>query len=804
MRPSIWPDWIEHLRAKSVAFGGESLAAHTWEVLRKLAELRNLRPTLPALVGAERLWHCLFWACFLHDFGKAARGFQDRLKGGPTWRHRHEVLSLAFLDWITPGLTDNEQTWVSAAIASHHQDADDIARLYPDLDEDPLNPLIAELDEATVAALWRWLDACAVVWRDALGFSPAEVAPIPLPSQSEAVDMVMVQGVGRIRAWLYRYTDWVHDMAHAPVHERTIGVILRGLMTDADHMASAHLTALPGPVQESWERLAERILAPLRKTGAAAAPYTHQRASAAAAGRSALLIAPTGSGKTEAALYWALGDGSAPVARLFYALPYQASMNAMFDRLRDPHRGFGPKAVGLQHSRALQALHARLLRSEEGIVSAADAARWEHNLTMLHSRPIKVFSPYQMLKTLFQLRGFEGMLADYAGGAFVLDEIHTYDPERLALILALAAYLRTQYGARFFVMSATFPRIIRERLREAIGDYHLITADPALLAQFRRHRLHLLPDELMTDGVGRIVQDVQRGKQVLVCANTVNRAQDLYAALHRAGLPPDRILLLHSRYTFRDRQSRELHIHHLCGSDAPSDRRMPLVLVATQVVEVSLDIDLDTIYTDPAPLEALLQRFGRVNRRGRKGICPVYVFREPADGQGIYGRRDGQDQPGRIVRITLEELDRHDGEVIDEAGISDWLDAIYADPLLRRAWDDAYQRVADQAALILRDLRPFTSNPQREEEFEQLFDGVEVIPRAFEREYLDCLMHDRFLEASDYLVSISRRRFAILRRQGQVHPAVAEGSRKAWVVDLDYDPELGLRFDAPLADPDWS
>lgn len=795
---------MEHLRAKSVAYGGESLAAHTWEVLRKLAELRNLRPALPELVGAPRLWHCLFWACFLHDFGKAARGFQARLNGGPRWDHRHEVLSLAFLDWIAPGLADDEQRWALAAIASHHRDADDIAQLYPDLDDDPLAPLLADVDAATVTALWRWLDACALAWRDALGFDPGEVGALPLPDRSAAVAMVTVEGVRRTREWLYRYSDWIDELPQAGDGARVLGVLLRGITTSADHMASARLARLPPPVQESWEDLARRILAPLRAQDPSIEPYAHQRASAAASGSSALLIAPTGSGKTEAALYWALGDGRTPLPRLFYALPYQASMNAMFDRLRDGDRGFGPQAVGLQHGRALQALHARLLRGEEGVASAAAAARWERNLNTLHARPIKVFSPYQMLKALFQLRGFEAMLTDYAGGAFVLDEIHAYDPERLALILTLVTHLRTCYGARFFIMSATFPRIIRERLVEALGTDRVITAGPALFARFRRHRLRMLTGELTLDGVERIVEDVRSGKQVLVCANTVRRAQDMRAALQHAGLPADQVLLLHSRYTFGDRHQRELSIRARCGADVPFERRAPLALVATQVVEVSLDIDLDTIYSDPAPLEALLQRFGRVNRRGRKGICPVHVFREPSDGQGVYGRANDREQSGRIVQVTLAKLEQHDHAVIDEAETGEWLDAIYADPVLRAQWNAAYQRVADQAALILRDLRPFASNPQREDEFEQLFDGVEVVPSCFERHYLDHIAEDEFIEASNYLVSISKQRFAIARRQGKVRPAVHDGSRRVWVVDLDYDAESGLHFDAPASDPDWS
>lgn len=796
MKPSIWPDWMDHIKAKSAKNGGETLAEHTWDVLVKLAELYRLRPNLPALVGAPRLWHCLFWACLLHDFGKAARGFQARLAGGPSWPHRHEVLSLAFLDWIAPALSDEEQSWLLAAIVSHHRDADYIARTYADVAADPLVPLVAELDDAVVAHLWRWLAECAVPWRDALGFAPEVVAGITPVEREEAIRLVCEQGVRRVRFWLDRYADWLDELPYEPTQIVTLGVLLRGLTTSADHMASAHLERVPAPVQESWRSLAARILKPGQR------PYPHQECSATA-NDSVILIAPTGSGKTEAALYWALGDGSRPVARIFYALPYQASMNAMFDRLRDDAKGFGEQAVGLQHGRAVQALHARLLDSETWSSVAATRARWEKNINTLNARPIKVFSPYQMLKAMFQLRGFEAMLTDYAGASFIFDEIHAYEPKRLALILALMTYLRQHYGARFFVMSATFPTLIRERLADALGPHRTITADDSVFKQFQRHRLHLLDGELTQEGVDRIVADVRAGKQVLVCANTVRRAQEIYAALGDAGLRDDERLLIHSRYTFGDRNRREADIRALCGVDMPSATRRPFALIATQVVEVSLNIDLDTIYTDPAPLEALLQRFGRVNRSCAKGICPVYVFRQPDDGQYVYGNHKDEHQRGHIVRVTLAELERHNGELIDESAINTWLDTIYADPQLQSQWEIDFRQMALQAAAILGSLRPFNSDEQKEEEFESLFDGVEVVPRCFEAQYVAHLMRDEFIEANNYLVSISKQKFATLARNGLMRRAETEGLRHAWVADLEYDPLVGLVFDSTSRDPHW-
>src|SRR5258706_12059562 len=92
---ALIPYHIDHLKAKSLNFGGETLAQHTWDVLSRLADQTRLRSRLAETINAERLWSQLFWSCFLHDFGKAATGFQERLQENApanTWsdgKHRH-------------------------------------------------------------------------------------------------------------------------------------------------------------------------------------------------------------------------------------------------------------------------------------------------------------------------------------------------------------------------------------------------------------------------------------------------------------------------------------------------------------------------------------------------------------------------------------------------------------------------------------------------------------------------------------------------------------------------------------------
>ena len=198
-----------------------------------------------------------------------------------------------------------------------------------------------------------------------------------------------------------------------------------------------------------------------------------------------------------------------------------------------------------------------------------------------------------------------------------------------------------------------------------------IEADSALFQKFIRHQLILHDGELLTDsGLANVVNDAKAGKSVLVVCNLVDRAQEAYnqisAQLNQVNI---RTELLHGRFNMRDRSAKEKLIREATG--ATSEKRQPIVLVATQAVEVSLDIDLDTIYTEPAPLEALIQRFGRINRRRKqKDLAPVHVFRQPDDGQKIYDPE--------LVQRTLSILEREHERPIDEGAIGTWLDEIYS------------------------------------------------------------------------------------------------------------------------------
>ena len=786
MQPSIenvpYPDWLNDVWAKSAELGEggqpETLAQHTWYVLSRLAEFIQLRPNLPMQLNVPRLWHILFWSAFLHDFGKAAAGFQTQLRpDGKRWGHRHEVFSLAFVDWLIDDLSPEEQQWLVASIVSHHRDFEEIQRIYPTPDwddNDPLKPQLTSLSEETLDGLWHWLSECGAPWRDELGLADFGISIPQLQERSVATESVQQHGVERIRHWLRVYRRLNRDIEdrNAP-HAVVQGITVRGYIINADHSASAHAGPIPLAQFNADTILASRNLSPEGLFG-------HQSKAQEVDG-SVLLVAPTGSGKTEAALLWAAHQSSiiGRLPRLFYTLPYQASMNAMQGRLEEifPH-------VGLQHGRGLLALYRLLLEKDYHPRAAARTAKWARNLSQLNYPPVRVFSPYQMLKGMYRLKGYEALLTDYHNAAFIFDEIHAYEVRRLAMILKTIEYLRVNFNARFFIMSATFPKLIQEWLSEALDDSTKIEADSALFQKFTRHRLILHDGELLNEsGLTNVVNDAKAGKSVLVVCNLVDHAQEAYnrirAQLNEVNI---RTELLHGRFNMRDRSAKEILIRDATG--ATSEKRQPIVLVATQAVEVSLDIDLDTIYTEPAPLEALIQRFGRINRRRKqKDLALVHVFRQPDDGQKIYD--------SELVQRTLSILEREHEYPIDEGSIGTWLDEIYGGEVEAR-WREEYKNAAaDFDRTCVRTMRPFAADEGLEEMFYKAFDGLDVLPVSLYDEY-KILSEEEPIRAGELLVPISWGRFHALRNGGQVLP---RNEREPYSVTSEYNSEVGLTFD---------
>lgn len=772
---------LDNLWAKSPGPGatvGESLVEHTAHVLHQLAGQRRLRPGLAELVGEPRLWQRLYWAAFLHDWGKAARGFQQTLRGNqPTWGKRHEVLSLAFVPYVA-AVDSDDALWITAAIAAHHREFPALKEAYDvgtglPAHIDQLRALCLEMDQSALDALWRWLSEYAQSWAESLGFK--DVALLACPKGPEKANEFLTRAPNDIRHLLHRYYRWADGLACTvtPTRLPVSALFARGGLVAADHCGSAHA---PDPRPVPLPRAQQLAHAMQQQMGGL---YPHQTACAGVTG-SVMLTAPTGSGKTESALLWAAAQSNTGPTRLFYVLPYQASMNAMADRLSSR---FGEANVALQHGRARHALFRRYLDREQSPKQATWAAKVESALVRLHVPPIRVLSPYQLLKAFYRLPGYEAVLADLHGGLFVMDEIHAYEVARLALILPMMGALRRDFGASICLMSATFPSLLKRWICDEIGEIHEVVADGETLCRFQRHRVHTVSGDLTTpDHIDTIAAAARDGLSVLVCCNTVRRAQDAHRALAAAGVHPE---LLHGRFNSRDRTAKERRLQEMVGSQTHS-RQHAAVMVATQVVEVSLDVDFDVLYSDPAPLDALLQRLGRVNRRRRAPFRDAFIFTEPV----VHNRPYDQE----LVEHALEVLTREFGAAgapLSEHSVGEWLEEVYSGDLADR-WTEEYCNVRRNFLNgVLGTLAPFHADRDMEQRFYKTFDGVEVLPECLVGQY-QADLSESLLLASELLVPLRWRQYARLRRNGAV--VQRDDLDGLLVVNLPYSSEQGLRM----------
>lgn len=705
----------------------ETLTAHTLAVVAQVEGL-----AAQTLAEHPLLWQQVRLAAWLHDSGKLAQAFQRGLRQPKhRWGGRHEVLSLAFLPWL-----DVPPAWrvpISAAIVSHHRDWSLISAMYPP-DTPHLQALVDELDEAEVEAWYAWLSEQGV---------PLSAYTLPTAASIEAA--------------LSALDEHLQTLEQLPIHDpaRLDLLLLRGCLVQADHAAAGGVN-IAAPLTS----------APLPAETFTASPYSHQ-ARARAANADVLITAPTGSGKTEAALLWA---SSQPMRRLFYVLPYRTSLNAMQQRLE---RVFNP--VGLWHGRALHAIYHRMQgegRSAEEATAYAQAAQTE---TRLRGRAVTVLSPYLLLASLYQLRGYEATLVDCYRASLIVDEIHTFEPERLAMLVTLLRWLKEHFHARLCVMSATMPPALKAALSEQLS-LTPIEADPALYAGFQRHRLRLMTGDLLDD-LDRIAHQAQAGMRVLVTVNTVERARAVARALVQRSCD---VLTLHSRFTVGDRWEREQRLIRLLGASGPCP-----VVVSTQVIEVSLDVSFDVLYSDPAPLEALVQRLGRVNRRRERPLADGYIYTQPTG----EGERFTIYDPA-MVKATLQTLLPLDGHPLNEAELSRLLGEVY-DQL--PSWQAAFQkRLAHCERWVLGEMRPLESAGEAlETAFYQQIDEVLVLPLALEDQY-KARRADDPLGASELFVPLRWGQYKML-----------EGQRRAWrsedgrlfYANAHYDDVFGLQLD---------
>lgn len=355
-----------------------------------------------------------------------------------------------------------------------------------------------------------------------------------------------------------------------------------------------------------------------------------------------VIEAPMGEGKTEAALYAHLELQRRNGHRgLYVALPTQATGNAMFERTRDFLQTFsGGRLEGLENRLDLQLLHGATLLKEafQGITIRGVDDKQDESVvarSYFSHRKRALLSEYgvgtvdQALLSVLNIKHQFVRLWGLGNRVVVLDEVHAYDTYTGSLIEALVGWLHA-LGSSVIVMSATLPASKRAALLTAFGAVDAPTQPYPRITRVSKSQttcIHVPASSRKRVRLERLGQDDgevsakllefarERGCVVFI-ANTVDRAQRLYRLLNGNALEIP-VSLFHARFPVEQRQEKEiacLNAFSKRGSSTNPDRPARAILIATQVVEQSLDLDFDVMVSDLAPVDLLLQRAGRLHR----------------------------------------------------------------------------------------------------------------------------------------------------------------------------------------------
>jgi len=408
-----------------------------------------------------------------------------------------------------------------------------------------------------------------------------------------------------------------------------------------------------------------------------------------------LIEAPTGSGKTEAAIAYAsqlLADGLAD--SIVFALPTQATANAMLERLETAGKKLFPDGVNvvLAHGKArfnsdfIKLKDAAIGKTAQGNEEAfAQCAQWlATSRKRVFLGQIGVCTIDQVLLSVLPVRHNFVRAFGIRKSILIVDEIHAYDSYMNGL-LDLVLEAQKKAGGSAILLSATLPSSRRSQIFYKWGSvmpetetglpYPLVThagievsnwesTEPAeqRIVKVRAQPVeNMLPDNVLLD---EVLEAAIKGALVVIICNLVKDAQKVSRRLRQIVVERDvsiEIDVFHSRYRFMDRQKIETGVMKQYGKGQLRARGR--ILVATQVVEQSLDLDFDWMITQLCPVDLLFQRLGRLYRhnlirpQGFDDIPRCKVLVPSGEGYGYHGAIYGDERVLWRTQIILEKAE---------------------------------------------------------------------------------------------------------------------------------------------------
>ena len=473
-----------------------------------------------------------------------------------------------------------------------------------------------------------------------------------------------------------------------------------------------------------------------------------------------LIIGSTGIGKTEASLLWSNGD------KTFFTLPLRTSINAIYDRIEDDIKY---NHTGLLHSTALE-----YLKEKDEFKNQEE----KYNQTKNLFEKVTTCTIDQIFPFVFKYKGYERIYATLSYSKIIIDEIQAYSPEIVAAILK-GIEMINRIGGKFMIMTATLPRLYKEELeRQGINFKFEKFINPTI-----RHKIKL-EDKKIEEATEDIIQKGQNNK-ILIIVNTINKAIELYFKLKNEGAK--NINLLHSRFIYNDRIEKEKNIMKF--SNNKTDKG---IWITTQIVEASIDIDFDYLYTEISTLDSLFQRLGRCyrNRKYDKEEANVYIYTKEASGiKYVYDEE--------ITQKSIELLKEYDNKIIEENTKVDLVDKLYSEEMLK---DTKFLQTFKSGLESLKNIIDYKTSRKIAQKILRNIENITVIPKNIYEQELE-LFKEYEAEKEDY-----KRKNAIKGKIDRLTVSISGNQRRnindkltenpyyknTFIADLKYRNEFGL------------
>lgn len=370
-----------------------------------------------------------------------------------------------------------------------------------------------------------------------------------------------------------------------------------------------------------------------------------------------IAIAQTGMGKTEAGLLW-IGDNKG-----FFILPIRTAINAIYDRVRNDilNNKLIDERIAILHSSSLE-YYLKNISNDNDDREEIDLFNY-HNIGKQLSIPLNISTMDQIFDFVYKYQTYELKATTLSYSKIVIDEIQAYGPDLLAYLICGLEKI-VELGGKVAILTATLPPFIKDILKKNINFKENIQA---FTNDMKRHNLKIINERINSKDIYEIYvknKGLNRNNKILVVTNTIKEAQRLYEEL-RDLISENELNILHSKFIRKDRLEKESEIIEF-GKTYDKNKNIDKqngIWISTSIVEASLDIDFDYLFTELQELNSLFQRLGRCNRKGVKDSSKYncYIYTEIENSNLINGNKGFIDK--RLYELSKEAIKLCDGQI---------------------------------------------------------------------------------------------------------------------------------------------